>query len=159
MPPITLRPITPGDEPFLRALYAATREVELAALPPSLHDTFTNSQYDLQRAHYERAYPHAAWSVIERGGVPVGRLIVDRSGSAWVLVDIAITPVARSQGIGSALIRELLDEARRSGRSLELSVRVDNARAMELYAQLGFVRRASDGAYISMAWTGEERWA
>ena len=154
MPAVTLRPLRDGDEPFLRALYASTREVELAVLPPSMHAAFTNSQYDAQRMHYERVYAGATWSVIEADRSPVGRLIVDRRGDPWLLVDIAIVPTARDCGIGTRLITELQDEAGRAGRDLVLTVRVDNPLARKLYSRLGFVPRATgehDHTHITMA--------
>lgn len=154
---ITLRPIRDGDEPFLRAVYASTREAELAVLPPSMHDAFTNSQYDAQRAHYQRVYPGATWSVIEADGVPVGRFVVDRTIDPWLLVDIALLAAARGRGVGTSLVRELQDAATRAGTGIDLSVRVDNALAQKLYARLGFVPRATgdhDHTHISMAYPG-----
>lgn len=152
---VGLRPIRPDDEPFLRALYATTRETELAMLPEAMRAAFANSQYDLQERHYRTHYEGATWSVITLGAAPVGRLIVDRTPERWLLVDIAIVPEARRSGIGTALLRELQDEASRAGRGIELSVRVDNPLARELYSRLGFILRAGGGhdhTYITMAW-------
>jgi ribosomal protein S18 acetylase RimI-like enzyme len=47
----------------------------------------------------------------------------------------------RGQGIGTALIRAAIDMARATGLTrIELTVREQNARAIELYERLGFVR-------------------
>ena len=47
---VALRPETPADEPAVRAIYVAHRDVEFAALPEPLRGSIVNSQFDMQRA-------------------------------------------------------------------------------------------------------------
>jgi ribosomal protein S18 acetylase RimI-like enzyme len=129
----------------------------LALLPDDLGTQFVNSQYDLQRAHYLRHYPGAAWSVIEHLAQAIGRLIVDRTTDPWLLVDIAIVPERRCRGIGTRLIEQLISEAIAAGSGVALSVRVENERALRLYERFGFVTESSDGAYIAMTIPSAER--
>ena len=57
------------------------------------------------------------------------------------LLNIAIVPGFRSQGIGRKLLLAVLDEAKRSGFvRIELWAHSDNARAIALYEKVGFVR-------------------
>lgn len=52
---------------------------------------------------------------------------------------IAVVPECEGQGIGSALLTELVDEARRRGaEDVLLEVRADNPRAQQLYRRFGF---------------------
>ena len=62
------------------------------------------------------------------------RVILDE---AW-LVDIAIAPARRGQGLGRAFLAGLLvDVARRGAESLGLEVRRDNVVAQKLYESMG----------------------
>jgi ribosomal-protein-alanine N-acetyltransferase len=67
-------------------------------------------------------------------------------GGIWLMVDeahvttIAVQPRLRGEGIGTALMLELLSESRRGeARVATLDVRVSNLEAQRLYARLGFV--------------------
>jgi hypothetical protein len=73
---IRLRPATEGDYAFMRDLYAATRQAEMAHFP------FDDAQkraflFAAQFAHYGQHYPTCERHIVERGGVPVGRLWID----------------------------------------------------------------------------------
>ena len=52
---------------------------------------------------------------------------------------LAVAPAAAGRGLGTLLLRELLDEAARRGqRAVSLEVRADNDVAQRLYARHGF---------------------
>ncbi|BBE23575.1 ribosomal-protein-alanine acetyltransferase [Arthrobacter sp. MN05-02] len=54
---------------------------------------------------------------------------------------IGVLPRFEGQGIGRAMLTELLDEARRRGAdNVMLEVRADNPRAQQLYTRFGFAR-------------------
>jgi GNAT superfamily N-acetyltransferase len=153
---IRLRPVTEADDSRMREVFAASREPDLAMLPPEVVPVFVSSQYELQLRHYEAEYPGATWCVIERDGADVGRLVVDRTRRPFLVVDIAVLPEARSMGIGTALLRELIDEARRAGTTVSLTVRADNVDALRLYRRLGFASdrggRTPGDAYIGLSY-------
>lgn len=73
---------------------------------------------------------------------------------------LAIQPQARRQGIGTALLQAAEHAARRRGcRALRLEVQVGNARAINLYERLGYVRIGSHKHYYqdgSDAWRYEK---
>lgn len=135
----------------MRRVFAASREREVAALPEAVAQVFVDSQYDLQRRHYLAHYPDATWSVIERDGTPIGRIVVDRSRRPILLVDIAILAHERRRGVGTALLSELADEARRLGTSIELTVATDNLDAQRLYSRVGFFTERVEGAYMCLS--------
>ena len=58
---------------------------------------------------------------------------------------IEITPGHQRLGIGSRIIRALLEEAERTGQDLVLDVLTVNRRAQALYRRLGLTEVASDG--------------
>lgn len=160
-PDLTLRCIEEADLPFLAELYASTRREEVAQVPWSdeQREAFLRWQFDSQHAHYQQYYPSCEFLVVERpirGGTgddrePIGRLYVDRWEEEIRLVDIALLPEHRGGGLGTALLRGLLDEGRE--RDLPVSIHVEyNNPALNLYRRLGFRHVDSNGVYYLMRW-------
>jgi ribosomal protein S18 acetylase RimI-like enzyme len=151
-PDVVLRPANlPADQQFLISVYASTRMPELSGLgwPLEQLDAFIRMQFDAQSRHYSAVFPDARNSVIVVGGEPVGRLIVDRSHSELRVVDLALLPQFRRTGIGTALVRELLDEADASGLPVRCHVAVGND-ALRFWERLGLHPCDHDDAYIAM---------
>ena len=152
-PSVILRAATPDDQSFLLTVFAGTRTDELAALDwnPAQSQLFIQMQFSAQQQNYTARYPAAANSIILLGEQPIGRILVDRTEAAIELVDIALLAEHRGSGIGSVLIRCLMDEAVASRKSVRLSVYRLNP-AMRLYERLGFSPIAEDGLYSGMIW-------
>lgn len=85
--------------------------------------------------------PESRWYVVARdGGRIVGYAGLFIVGPEADVQTVAVAPDAQGRGIGAALVRALQDRARsRGARVLHLEVRADNARAIGMYARLGFV--------------------
>ena len=153
MDAISLRPITAADEPFLCALYGSTRTEELAAVPWSEEQkrAFLEMQFRAQSAHYGTHYAGADFRIIERDGQPIGRLYIARWPDQIRIVDISLLPEHRSRGIGSDLLRDVLDEGAAS--NLPVTIHVENFNpAMRLYERLGFRPISEYGVYHLMEW-------
>ncbi len=150
---IHLRPETPSDEAFLARLFASTRVDEVASLPggEGMRATFLRLQFLAQRAGHRAQHPDAERSIVLVDGQLAGRLIVDRSGDATVLVDIALLPESRGRGTGGGLLGALLAEARAAGRAVRLHVLRTNP-AARLYERLGFLPAGGDEMYAAMEW-------
>jgi ribosomal protein S18 acetylase RimI-like enzyme len=150
---LTFRPITDADLPFLNRLYASTRTQELAPVPWTEEQkaAFLDMQFTAQHAHYQEHYPGAQWLVIERAGEPVGRLYIVRWTREHRVIDIAFLPAQRGHGLGTALMRDLLDEAAAAGKALSIHVEKDNP-ALRMYRRLGFVAVEDKGVYDLMRW-------
>ncbi len=153
--PFVRRAEIASDQPLLLDLFIAARAAQFAPLnlPAPMLDMLMRQQFLAQSSSYAAQFPAARREIIEVDGAPVGRLLSDRDADHVHLVDIALAPTWRSRGLGSALIGELMDEARAARLPLDLQVACDNFRAATLYARLGFKPGASDGAYQSMRWT------
>ncbi|HEX9117804.1 MAG TPA: GNAT family N-acetyltransferase [Anaerolineae bacterium] len=154
-----LRPAGPDDEEFLYQVYACTREDEMALARAQLGwdagqvAAFLRMQSDAQKLHYRGQYPRASWQVIEVAGRPAGRLIVDRPPDELHLMDIALLPAFRGQGLGTGLLRDLQAEA--AGRSVPVRLYVESFnRAQTLYQRLGFAEISRQGLSIEMLWKG-----
>ncbi|HEX3701819.1 MAG TPA: GNAT family N-acetyltransferase [Vicinamibacterales bacterium] len=149
---LRLRTTTSGDLPFLLRLYASTRveELDLTDWDAATRAAFVEMQFRAQRTHYLTHFPDAQCDVVELEGIDIGRLYVRRSGSDIVLMDIALLPAYRSAGIGSELLRALLNEASSSGRAVVLHVEANNPRAHDWYQRSGFVDVSSSGVHTLM---------
>lgn len=147
----SLRPAAPDDAAFLASLFRSTRP-ELAMLPDGLADMLIAQQQQLQEMGYRQSFPDARTLVIEAGGAPAGRLVLDEQSLHVRLVDIAVAPPFRGRGIAGAVLRHLQRQARERGRDVVLSVAHDNAQALGLYCSLGFREEARDDVRASMRW-------
>jgi ribosomal protein S18 acetylase RimI-like enzyme len=145
---MNLRPVVTGDAPLLYEIYAATRTDELALTGWSegQKSAFTRMQFALQTAHYDTHYPEARRWVVEVDGQPAGRLYVDRRPERIDVIDIALLPAFRGRGIGSALLRGVLDDADRSGQPVTIYVEENNP-ARRLYERMGFEELKTEGVY------------
>jgi ribosomal protein S18 acetylase RimI-like enzyme len=151
---LTFRAIADADRPFLVRVYASTRAEELAAAPltDAQKAAFLEGQFHLQHAHYQKHYPQADWLVTSRAGEDIGRLYIERWPSQHRIIDIAFLPGHRGKGFGSALLRDLMDEAAACGKDVSIHVEKDNP-AMRLYRRLGFITEEDKGVYDLMRWT------
>ncbi len=151
---VTLRACTPADESFMTAVFASTRPLELALLAgmPRQRAAFLASQSRLQRDAYAAGHPGSDFEVVVVDGTPAGRLLLARGPTELRIVDIALLAEFRGSGVGTELLRRVLDEAAARGVSVGLEVEL-GGRARSLYERLGFVVEASTETHASMRWT------
>jgi ribosomal protein S18 acetylase RimI-like enzyme len=154
---INFRPEVAEDEEFLARLYATTRDYELNLLPWDSEQkaAFLRSQFGLQRQHYRRHYPNAAFLIIESNGAKIGRMYVDRSESDILLMDIALMPEFRGKGLGGQLIASLLAEAGAAQKAVRIHVERNNP-ALHLYERLKFRVLEDKGVHYMMEWRADE---
>jgi ribosomal-protein-alanine N-acetyltransferase len=67
----------------------------------------------------------------------VGYLILSRYDTVWHLMNVAVDPVRRRQGIARAMLEEMFERAG-SDEQYTLEVRTSNAPAIALYESYGF---------------------
>jgi GNAT superfamily N-acetyltransferase len=152
---VSLRPVSAADNEFLLKVYADTRKDELAQVPWSdeQKSQFLKSQFDFQRQHYEANYPAIEYDVILVDEQPAGRIWISR-GAEIHLLDIALLGEFQNRGVGTVLLRGLIDEAVRVQKPLRHTVFVLNTQAKQFYERLGFVVFGEAGAYLHMEWRG-----
>ncbi len=90
--------------------------------------------------------------VIERDGIPVGLLRVERGADFIDLKQIFIRPAFQRQGIGAEVLHRLISEAKGAGVPLRLRVLRVNP-AQHLYRRLGFtvLRESPEHVYMEYA--------
>lgn len=113
---------------------------------------FLRSQFDLQTRAYRTRFSEEGFQLVLLGDEPVGRFYVARLEQEFRVVDLAILERFQNRGIGSALLRELQEEAAAAGLPVCLTVEQSN-RARRLYDRLGFRSVGADGAHVRMEWT------
>jgi ribosomal protein S18 acetylase RimI-like enzyme len=154
---IGFRDEAPEDREFLYSLYASTRapEMELVPWDAAQKEAFLRSQFHLQTTHYRQHYPDAAFLIVQDGDTPIGRFYVDRTLDPIHVLDIAIVPQRRGEGVGSALLRDLLSEAAEAKKNVALYVEIFNP-AQRLYQRLGFRKVKEEGVYCLLEWAWDE---
>ena len=151
---LALRPIEASDQAFLFELYASTRagELSVVAWSPEQKRAFLEHQFQAQQHAYFEGYEGASFQVIVVDSQPAGRLYVARWPSEIRIVDIALLPEYRNQGIGSRLIGDIQAEGAAVGQAVTIHVERFNP-ARHLYERLGFELAAErDAVYLLMRW-------
>ena len=138
--PLFVRPALPEDDQFVYQLtYHVIYDQLYAWLwDPGMRHSLLDLQVQSKRSSYAAMYPHADHAIIMLDDECVGRMIIDRSGEFYHLVDISIMPKHRSAGIGTRLLLALCMEAEMMHKNVRLCVSVTNPRAANLYQRLGF---------------------
>lgn len=145
---VSYREFTEDDVPFVSELYASTRrdEVAMTGWRPDAQEAFLAQQAAAQHSHYSLHFSDAEWLIIERQGEAIGRLYLRDMSDALHIVDISLLPGSRGKGIGGAILRDVLDQARSLGKRVSIHIERNNP-ARSLYARLGFHTVEDRGAY------------
>lgn len=151
--PITLRAARQDDAAFLFEVYASTRAEELALVPWSeeQRQEFLRMQFDAQHSYYNERFPDADYQVILTEGEAVGRLYVARDIKTIQILDIAVLPERRRAGVGTSLIQELVSEAGKSEKTVQIYVEAFNP-SLRLFERFGFSRVAEEGLNLLLEW-------
>src|SRR5262245_13666567 len=131
---VKLRPAGPHDGEFLYRVYASTRVEELAVVPwdDDQKAAFLRAQFDAQDAWYHEHYAQATYEVIVIDGEPAGRLYLHRGEREIRIVEIALLPAHRRNGVGGEILHDLLAEADAEGKRVTIHVERMNP-ALRLY--------------------------
>lgn len=148
---LVYRPYTEEDLGFIETLYRSTREAELAlsGWPDGEKEAFLTQQHRAQHHHYQAYYPNAERLILEQDGAPIGRLYVDAWPLEFRIVDISLLPAARGQGLGEAILRDMIAWAQDQAKGVSIHVEKFNP-ARRLYLRLGFVVTEDKGVYELM---------
>jgi ribosomal protein S18 acetylase RimI-like enzyme len=150
---VTFRAVREDDTDFLFRLYCSTRQEEMQTVPwtEEMKEQFLRMQFTAQTAYYDEQFDRDRFSIIEQDARPIGRLYVHRDSEDIHIIDIAFLPESRGGGLGTALLREILDEAASVGLTVSIYVEHFNP-AKHLYHRLGFKEDGENGVYHRMLW-------
>jgi len=153
---LQFRNARPGDRDAIRKLTLSAYEEYAPLMPSHWEDYRENILATL--AHVEPAEQIVA----ERGGAIVGTVLLYPAGTVFSGHDnvsitlaspevrlLAVAPAARGQGIGTALMRECIRRARRSGAAVLTLHTTDLMHvAMGMYERMGFKRVPEIDFYV-----------
>lgn len=152
-PPPTFRPATLDDVEFICDVLYLTGPAASDPVPDAEAEAGWREgarEYTTDQVHGKE--PDSITYVIEHAGERVGRLRVVRTFERHFIGGIQILPAQQNKGIGTAVIAQLLAEARERGLPLELNVHKHNPDAERLYTRLGFHRHSEvDDDYVMRA--------
>jgi len=155
---VSLRRVTDADHEFLVAVYANSRAAELAQVPwdEGQKDAFIRWQYARQKEEYDARYPDARYDVIMVDGIPAGRIWVGSDEKQIRLLDIALLAEFQNRGVGTHLLKQLIDEATSTKKALRHMVFVLNDNAHRFYERLGFETIEDLGGYKHMEYRPQQ---
>jgi ribosomal protein S18 acetylase RimI-like enzyme len=150
---ITFTPVAAENLDLAIAAYASTRELELSVVPWAAEQkmAFIKMQFDAQQNDYQRRFPNAEHFIINAGARSVGRLYLARLEDSIRILDITILPESRNAGIGSRIIKDLMNEAQTAGKAVRIYVESFNP-SLQLFERLGFAAVETLGAHLLMEW-------
>ena len=138
---IKFRPICPADQAFLFGVFASTRpDVALSNLGEEEKQEFLQMQFRAQHNHYQKHFPDADFLIVMLGKTRIGRVYARRTENEIHIIDVALLPKYRGQGIGTQLMSGFLAEGKRAGKPVRLHVLKMDRRAIAFYRRLGFVK-------------------
>ena len=146
-PPYTLRPATESD---LDALYELHRQ----AMGGYITETWGPWNEAVQRPFFQARLERGLLQVVEVGRALAGILELDDRFSPARVENIELAPDFQNRGIGTALLRDVMDSA--AGRGVEVHLQVLKVNpAARLYRRLGFVANGETDTHFQLRWPGE----
>jgi ribosomal protein S18 acetylase RimI-like enzyme len=144
-PQVSLRPSRPSDYQFALYLYLESTKRLLLQL----------GRWDESRvvARFKAGYKPEEVQVILSDAVDIGWIQASNSADELHLDQLHIINHFRNLGIGTGLIHDLQDRARRTGKTVGLNVIRGNP-AIVLYRRLGFRIVGEDEEKLKMRWEG-----
>lgn len=148
---VARRPRRDDDAGLLLALYASAREAELALTgwDEAQRRAFLELQLRAREQHRDATRAAVELWVVTLDDVPVGQLDLARTDGAVEVLEIALMPGLRGQGLGTALLAQVLAAADADGLATRLHVEEGNP-ARRLYERLGFELVGATGLHLAM---------
>lgn len=96
------------------------------------------------------SFPDLEHRLVVCTGVRAGYVAIRRSETSIFVVKLYLLPAYQNHGIGAAIMRELMAEARAAGKPLQLYVLPVNEAAKRFYERLGLAVAGTPGDFILM---------
>lgn len=136
------RPARSGDQAIARQIHhRAFRDVVERQFGP-----WNDSMQDL---FFDGEWARQSHEIIVVDGETAGYVAMEDGADHLFVHNIVLDPAAQGRGIGTALLREIMDASRETSRPVRLQVLHEN-RAVALYRRLGFLETARTSTHLVM---------
>ncbi|MCT2407756.1 GNAT family N-acetyltransferase [Chryseobacterium antibioticum] len=109
----------------------------------------TDRETTLQRILYQFDKAH----IILLNNEPAGLLKINKADDKTEVLQLQIDPTQQGKGLGKMILKDILEEASKEGKTVELSVLKTN-KAQHLYTRLGFKTVGEDEHSYFMEFQG-----
>jgi RimJ/RimL family protein N-acetyltransferase len=152
--PIVLRPERQHDAAFLADLFRATagRDLGLMPIDEAMKEALLRMQFTSQTTTYRSQFPGARFDIIEQGGEPIGRIVIDPGTKAGRIVDIALVPQRRARGLGTAILAAVLARFAHRRQRVQCQVLQGNEPSLRTFGRLGFRQVAHVPPFLHLEW-------
>ncbi len=125
------RKAVPDDQPVARRVHhLAYQEV--------VERQFGRWDEEEQDAYFDNAWPLHEHDMLEVDGATLGYVAIEFGTDAVDVHELVLHPSYQGRGIGTRLLNETVDQARRLRLPVRIQVLLKNDRAARLYQRLGF---------------------
>lgn len=105
-----------------------------------------------QEAFFRRSFSPDTVQVVIADGQSAGLLHVEPKPAEIFLANIQIHPAFQRRGLGTAVIRTVMESGRLLGLPVRLQVLTVNTAARDLYLRLGFAIAGETATHVVMRW-------
>jgi ribosomal protein S18 acetylase RimI-like enzyme len=143
---VAIRHATDDDVCFMTDVFLRAMQTHITATRGYWNEAKEQAQF-----HEQLQLPHTR--IVEHKGMRVGFFMTIERGQDIELHTLCIAPVHQRQGLGTALMGQLVEDALARKRGLVLSVLKVNTAARSFYAHLGFVLTEESAHHYRMRLT------
>jgi ribosomal protein S18 acetylase RimI-like enzyme len=129
--PDELVPATASDKAWLERLRRDVYQDLFTA-------TFGGWDEERHIRHFTESWESGQISIIKIDGEPVGMIQIFEEPDALEIGEVQILPNRQNEGIGSRILKQIIERARNTGKFVKLSTGLKNEGAFRLYERLGF---------------------
>ncbi|MHA2247160.1 MAG: GNAT family N-acetyltransferase [Candidatus Hodarchaeales archaeon] len=142
---INFRPAKPDDSEYLYNLKKQT-------LREYIKQTWGWDE-EVQHDYHMKNFEPIKYQIIQEDEKDIGCISFEEQPKKFILNIIEITPDYQNKGIGSKLIRDLIDKGLQEKKTIELQVLKVNQRAFNLYKSLGFTLQDENQTHYQMTYS------
>lgn len=121
-----------------------------------VEEQFGSWDEEKQLGYFEKKWDPAIYDKIICGGQLAGVIAVVPADDHVFLSEIQVDPDFQGQELGTAVVRDVLNDAGRRGLAVRLRVLLKN-RAKSLYERLGFAVTGKTETHHLMEWNAHQR--
>lgn len=134
---ITLRPCLASDSDF----YYNVKKITLKEYVEKTYGDW-NEKYQLER--HKKNFNPVHSQIIQFQGIDIGILAIEDDSETVMVHNIEILPEFQNKGIGSVLLKKVIQNTIADNKSISLQVYKSNPKAQKFYRRLGFLIEASE---------------